>query len=254
LAHRGLELAANLDSPEAALCLALLEPNDRVPNSFEHFKTAASKLDLDREWWALVFLEDVGGRPTVHDDLQTARLAELVEVANRVRAPSLLVAAEMALGHHAIEQHPDPSGALDHYRRALTMARDSGGTTSEGEALRAIAFAVAATDPTRGAVCCSEALRVLYDIRLWFRIWQMFDTVAYCLIHIERFEQAAVIVGFLETHHNDVSIEDHLGFRTSSRQAVRSRPELLPMVRIGARMNRHEVVSYALAALEPIHH
>ena len=248
---RGLELAPDLDSPEAALCLSMIDPGDELfPDAFDHFKTVASKLDLDREWWALVILEELSGRPAALDDSQSERRAQLVEVANRVRAPSLLFAADMALGHHTLLEIPDCAGALEHYRRAAAIAGDSGDARSEGEALRAIAFALALDDPTRGVVACRKALESLYDSRFWFRIWQMFDNVAYCLVHHELFEQAAVLVGFLESRPNDGSFEDHLGFRNSSRGAVHSHAELVPMVRRGASMTRHEIVAYALAALE----
>ena len=60
------------------------EMDERLPNSFEHFKAAVAHLDLDREWWAMVYLEDLGGRPAVRDGLQSARLvaavAELVSL------------------------------------------------------------------------------------------------------------------------------------------------------------------------------
>jgi tetratricopeptide (TPR) repeat protein len=250
LVHRGLELAPDLDSPEAAMCLALLD--EQVPDAFEHFKASVAKLDLDREWWAVVDIEQWGRGPEALDGCQSARLAQLVQVANRVGSPTLVFAAEMAIGHQTLLEARNPTEALEHYRRAVTIARESGDRTSEGEALRAIAFAMALTDPTLAAVACREALESLYDIRNWFRIWQMFDNVAYCLVRDERFKPAAVIVGFLEatSRSNLTSIEDELGLRDVSRHAVRSRPELAPEVRLGATMDRHEVVAYVLTELE----
>ncbi len=254
LVHQGLALVDDLDGPQAALGLSLIGPGDShlLPDSLDHFERAISTLDVDREWWALIAIEDYASRPD-RDPVRKARhTARLVEVAARVRAPTLIAVAETALGHDAT-MRGDLSTALVHYRSAAAIARECGGTTSEGESLRAIAFAVAAGDPAASGPACLDALIRLYDTRIWYRIWQLFDSVAVHLFATRQDEAAAALVGYLETLPYYVSAEEQLGFREANRQAVRTRAELQPMRKYGAAMNRHQVVEHALAYLQRAH-
>lgn len=249
--ERGIELLDELDGPEAALCLSFVLPDrlSRVPDPDALLETAASKLDCDRDWWVLIALEEAAARGgTLSRDRYRDLLATTAE---RVRAPSLLVAAGLVQGHDALlGPTPDPPAALEHYRRSALIARDSGSDTSEGDCLRSIATVIAATDPAGAVEACRDALRKNYDIRNWHRVWQLFESVTMCFAAAGNDEASARTFGYLEAHWQPFGIEDQLGFRTEMRRAMASRPALEPARHRGAAMNRYEIVEDALAELQ----
>ena len=148
LVDRGLELVVAVDDPGAALCLSFadMDEHSRVPNPYRHLEIVASKLDLDREWWVLIELAH--GSSSGPPPPQSIHLARLVQAADKVRAPMLMVAAATAQGHRSLRQDPpDCVKALEFYMRGVQMARQSGDLASEGECLRAVAMATTELEP-----------------------------------------------------------------------------------------------------------
>lgn len=104
-------------------------------------------------------------------------------------------------------------------------------------------------EPRLAMPACEKALVGAYDVRYWYRIWQLFESVALALVEAGRFEAAAVVVGNLEAHHPPFGMEDDLGFRTRTLDIVRTDSHADAWMERGAAMNRCQIVEFALAAL-----
>ena len=250
LLQRGIELLETIDGPGAALCLRYLEPGDhpRVPNPFRALELAASKLDLDREWWVLIDLTDFAAR--YDPSSEAAHVDRLVTTANRIGGPLLKAQAALARGRLMITRSPpDFVAALEIYAPARDTARDNGELVSEGDCLRAIALATVGLDPGAAIHACREALMRLYEIRYWYRIWQLFDSIALALASTNHIEAAAVVVGHLEAHHPPFGVEHLMRFRSRTLEIVRTRSEVDAWIARGAAIDRHQIVEYALAEL-----
>jgi hypothetical protein len=251
LLDRGIELLSSLDDADATLCLAFAVPNEhpRAPHPYEHFEIAASKLDLAVEWWALLALEENGA--IFNYPNASHYRARVVEMAAQVQAPTLMVAADLLTGHELIvASDRDAAGALECYRSALRIAQLSGDAMSEASCLRAIALATTLAEPSRAIEACRDALVAVYDIRQWIRIWQLFESIAMCCVRLERLEAVAVIVGYLKSHWEPSGLEEQLGFRAFTRNALDAHPELQSSLKRGAAMNRYEIVGFALTELQ----
>jgi predicted ATPase/DNA-binding SARP family transcriptional activator len=248
---RGLDVAVSTDDPDAVMIWAMAGPDEHpsVPDPFRRLEIAASNVDLDQEWWVLDQLADLA-KPS-GSEAQVLYLARLVETAERVRAPSLIVAAALQNGHRSISQQPpDFAAALDLYTRALDTARQCGDRTNEGDCLRAIAMATVGLHPDRALEACREALVQLHEIRYWYRIWNVFASIGLSLASVGRAEDASLTVGYLEAHHQPFGIEHNLGYRARTLEIVGSDPRVKEWKTRGAAMDRYQIVDYALAALQ----
>jgi predicted ATPase len=244
LVHRALQLANPLDDPVAALALTHTFDghDDLVQDPVAALELVAAKMDLDREWWVQDALADRTLRPQ--------HLARLASIAQRVRAPTLMVTAARLLGHQALTSDPpDIAGALDHLQRALELSRLSGDSVSEADCLRAVATVHALREPRLAMPACQEALISAYDARHWFRIWQLFESVGLALAEAGRLEAAAVVVGNLEAHHPPFGMEHNFGFRTRTLDIIHTHPSADAWMARGAAMDPHQIVEFALAAI-----
>jgi predicted ATPase/DNA-binding SARP family transcriptional activator len=251
LVVRGLDVAVSRDDRDAVMIWAMADPDQHpsVSDPFRQLETAASNVDLDQEWWVLEQLADLA-KPSGSES-QVLYLARLVETAERVRAPSLIVAAALQNGHSSMSQQPaDFAAALDLYTRALDTARQCGDRTNEGECLRAIAIATVGLRPDRALEACREALVQLHEIRFWYRIWHVLESTGLSLASVGHAEAASFTVGYLEAHHQPFGIEHNLGYRARTLEIVGSDPRVEEWKTRGAAMDRYQIVEYALAALQ----
>ena len=248
---RGIDVAVDMTDPGVAQCLVNLDPGDdpRVPDPLRQLEIAATKLDLDREWWLLIYLPDAAAQ---YDPAsEPVHVARLVEAAERIGAPKLRVGAALALAHLSImRKPPDFAAALDLYAPALVTARQSGDQVSEGDCLRSIALATVGLHADEAIEACREALISLYDIRYWYRIWQLFESIGLALASTGHIEVATILTGHLEAHHSPFGNEHQLGFRARSLAIVQADPQIHEWMARGAAMDRHQIVEFALAALE----
>ena len=251
LLARGIDLALSINSPGAVMCWALIMPGDYpgVPDPFARLEAAASRLDLDRDWWVLVELADKA--PHHAPEAESFHLARLVDTADRVRAPTLMANAALHRGHSSISQRPPNfAAALEWYTTALDTARQCGDLLNEGDSLRAIAMATVGLDSDKAIETCHHALIKLHEIRYWYRVWHVFESVGLSLAVTGQIEAASVIVGNLEAHHPPFGIEHQLGFRSRTLELVRTHTQVQEWMARGAAMDRYQIVEYALAALE----
>jgi predicted ATPase/DNA-binding SARP family transcriptional activator len=255
LVERGLQLAGSPDDPSAALCLVLSSWDDDLgKRRREHLERIAARLDLDREWWVLVALADHPQRPPPAHGID--HVARLVETAERVRAPLLMVEADLASCRRLLTSQPlDLEGALHLATRALETARRAGGLLSEGESLRAVAISATALGRGDALNACHEALAHLYAIRYWFRVWHAMESVSLALASNAQIQAASTIVGHLEAHHPPYGVESLLDFRSRTLETIRSDAHAETEVAIwmaeGAAADRNQIVHLALAALKP---
>ncbi len=120
-------------------------------------------------------------------------LRRLIEVAERVRAPSLLANAALYEGHELIDRSPPQAlAALDAYRRALEITRQVDDMNLSGDAMRAVALATTCHRADQEAVeACHAALVYLYANGQWYRLWQVMESVALVLASNGRIEDAS---------------------------------------------------------------
>jgi hypothetical protein len=257
LVDRGLQLVGSVDDPRAALCLSMSPwrtDDDLGDARLEHLLRMAPTLDLDRDWWVLITLADQAiDESTPHMDY----VARLVEIADRVRAPMLLVEADLARSRRLLEgRPPDLEGTLLLARRALETARRAGDLVAEGESLRTIAIAVTAMGRGDELDACHEAVAHLYPIRYWFRLWHAMESASLALASNRQLQAAATIVGHLEAHHPPYGVERWLDFRARTLQTIRStanaEAEVAVWMAQGAAADRNHIVHLALAALKPV--
>jgi hypothetical protein len=244
LLHRALQLAAPFDEPIAALALTHTFDghDDLVQDPLAALELVAAKMDLDREWWVQEMLADRTKNPQ--------HLARLASIAERVRAPSLMIIAARLLGQTALTSEPPGFDvALDHIERGLELARSSSDPVSEADCLRAVALVHALREPRLAMPACQDALISAYDARYWERIWQLFESVGLALAETGRLEAAAVVIGNLEAHHPPYGMEHNFGFSTRTLDIVHTHPSADAWMARGAAMDRHQIVEFALAAM-----
>ena len=252
LLDRGIGLLVDIDDPSALSCVAISQfhPHPRIPDPFLALETIANRLDLDRNWDVLLTLADEylirQPRP------ETDHLARLIEAAERIRAPQLIVDAALALAKSLLlKDPPDYAAVLDLCRPALMTARESADAVSECDCLRTMVMATVASHPDDAIGVCHEALVRLFEIRFWWRTWHVFDSIGLALVSSGRTEAAAVVVGHLDAHHPPFGTEEMLGFRRHAAEIVRSDARCDEWMARGASMDRYQIVEYALAALAP---
>lgn len=251
LLDRGFELVVEIDDPSALGCVGMtsIHSHPRVADPFRALRDVAANLDLDREWWVLGALADLALPPEPPTDVD--HLARLVEAAERIHCPQLQIAAALETGKWSVLQSPpDLAAALDLYPAALAIARESGDLVSESDCRRAVAFATVGLHLHNELEVCRAALACLYEIRYWFRIWHLFDSVALAMASTGRLEAASVSLGCLDAHHPPFGIEQDLRFRDQAHDIVGRKPQVEEWMARGAAMDRHQIVEYALAELD----
>lgn len=251
LFDRGFELIVDIANPSALGCMGMtpMHSHPRVADPFKALQNLAANLDLDREWWLLGTLADLSLPPEPPSEVD--HFARLVEAAERIRCPQLQIAAALEIGKRSVvESPPDFSAALDLYPPALATARASGDLVSESDCLRAVALATVGLHLDTELDVCRTALACLYEIRYWFRIWHLFDSIALAMASTGQLEAAAVVIGHLDAHHPPWGIEHELGFRERAHEIVGQQPRAEEWMARGAAMDRHQIVGYALAELE----
>jgi len=198
LMARAADLLTGLDDPGAARCAAALAGTDHPRLPLGSFEIIANNLDLDREWWALVLLADGAFHPTPAPS--PTYLARLVETADRVGSPTLVVETDLLLGHQELDKRPPDFASADViYLRARNLARQIGDLVAEGECLRAMAITAVGLGAGDSLEACHNAMAKLYETRYWYRIWQVFISSALALSSAN-IEAASTIVGFLATN------------------------------------------------------
>lgn len=246
-----IDRAISMDDPSAALCLSMGRDHEHPrlgDDQTQKFEVVASKVDLGREWWMLIELVDMA--EMFDPAAKPAHLDRLVEVAERVRAPILLAAAEKFLGHRFTDRDPpDLATAISHYTSSLDLARRSGDLLSVGDGLSAIAMCEVGLHPTDSLGVCRDALLNLYEMRYWFRIWQLSDSIALSLASGGHVEAASVIVGYLQAHHEPYGIECELGFPDRTLELIRQHREVDQWMARGAAMDRHQIVDHMLRSV-----
>jgi hypothetical protein len=210
------------------------------------FERAASQLDTDFDWWALVWLVEGTGASNPH-------LERLVETAQRVRAPSLQAFAALYEGHHLI-QFAGPAGvneAAAKYHEALTIARGVRNQFVEGEALRAHLFAIVqAADDDRAALrVCRDVLTSLHESRRLDRLDTVLRSTALLLARSGSLEAASVIFGRVQANLAGWGYEYNLGFDDEIIRLTASDPARQRWVARGSHMTLDEAVLYALDQL-----
>ena len=262
---QGITAAPSLDHPSTALCwvevpysearpVPGLEPWQRDP--LDHLEAASAGLDVEDDWWVLISLVekamDTGHRAAHRYDVVRRHLRRLVEVAERVRAPSLLANAALYEGHELIDRSPPRAlAALDAYRRALEITRQVDDVNLSGDAMRAIALATTChRADDEAADACHAALVYLRANGQWYRLWQVMESVALVLASNGRIEDAAMVLGHLDAHHDaGFGREVGLGFRTRARALVDRQSRAGQWMKRGAIMDRDEIVVLALGSL-----
>ena len=219
-------------------------------------EAAAAGLDVEDDWWVLISLVeramDSGDRAGASEGPVRRHRRRLIEVAERVRAPSLLAHAALYEGHELIDRSPPQAlAALDAYRRALEITRQVDDVSLVGDAVRAVALATTCHLADETALdACRAALIHLYEHRHWYRIWQVMESVALVLASNGRIEDASVLLGHLEAHHHaGFGREVGLGFRRQARELVDRHSCAGQWMERGAMMDRDEIVVHALEGL-----
>ena len=255
LMNTAIEVAVSLDNPSAALCMSSARGTEhpRITDYLGQLDAATSKLDLDKEWWVLIEMVDIAG---FRDRSSEAfHLARLVEAAERLRVPTLMIAARYQLGHEALAARhpPDYTTANDFYTQAFDVANQHGDFMRAGECKRGQAICAVGLNSESANEVCRDALTSLYSMRYWLRIWQLFESIGLLLASTSHLEPAAIILGSLKVNRQPYGIENDLGYLARALEIIESDSHAAEWQERGAAMDRHKIVEYALAALQSAH-
>jgi predicted ATPase/class 3 adenylate cyclase len=175
-----------------------------------------------------------------------AAVAQLSEYAHRIAAPWMLITALQMQAHLCLINR-DFDEALVASRAAYALARSTRSVFDEGAAGGAIIAAIVSAEaaPTPE---CRQILTRLHDTRNWFRLWLAIESIANNLARIGHAEEAATIMGYLDTHIVALpgmgrSIRDH------TLEIVRQQVDGREWMDRGAGMDRDELVTYVLDQL-----
>jgi prophage DNA circulation protein len=233
----------------------LASTSAEVQDAFRNFEAAVANVeDLDFDWFAIVDLVDAAS----NDDLDACRKyrRQLREVAARVQAPLLVTYTCLCEGHALLIEQPVPDyrAAMVYYERAVAESRSAGDPNTEGISLRAVGMAATGLGRDDALSRCHDALAVLYENRLWQKIWQVLDSVVLALTRAERCAEAALILGHLQAHMPPCGMEEELRFRVTAAEQIHSAGDFSEALARGADMSPDEIVATALASCESSHH
>ena len=162
-----------------------------------------------------------------------------------------MVETDLLRGHWELEKRPpDFAAAREIYTRVRELARQCGDPVLEGDCLRALAITAVGLEAVDAPGACRNAIGQLYEIRNWLRIWQVFNSAGMLLASSGKIEAAALMVGFRRADRLEFAIEHQLGFSERTLEILRSDTRCDEWMARGAAMERHEIVRYALAALQ----
>ncbi len=262
LALRGIDVAPFPEHHTTVGCWGMfagasplvLEQSTAALDAFRHMQAAFAHVDdVDSNWGPLVDLVDA----SMHAEATATEpyRQQLHAVAERVRAPTLLIYVVLLDGHAFIVRAAIETPAYDkarvHYERALEMAQDARHAQFETQALRAIALTAAGSGADDAIERCTDALDALYEIRYWQKLWQVLESVALSLAKCGRTAEAAVVLGHLDAHQPGYGLEDGLRFRDQARALIVADSGHPQAIERGARLSAEELVRAALGFLAP---
>jgi len=262
LALRGIDVAPFPEHQSTVGCWGMfagasplvLQQSPAALDAFRHMQAAFARIDdVDTDWMPLVDLVDA----SMHADAAATDTyrQQLHRVAERVRAPTLLIMSVVNDGHALIDSAtvdaPDYATSRVLYERALEMAQDAHHTQFETQALRAIALTATGSGTDDAVERCYDALDALYEIRYWQKLWQVLESVALALAKCGRTADAAVVLGHLDANMPGYGLEDGLGFRDLARSLILADGGHTQATQRGARLSAEELVTAALGFLLP---
>jgi predicted ATPase len=229
VASRAIQVAPAPDHPSTALAWinvvgpsSLVDKHDpEVTQGYLNMRAAVAALtDPAREWPAVMNLVDT--IVWLHPPSAREVLDELTALSGRIRAPRLACVVLLFEGN--LRLHFDGDAAMplvgELYTEAAAIARSAEDAQLEASALRSVA--ITATGLGRGDALerCHDALRLLYDMRYWQKLWQVMDSVALALVKAGRMSQAATVLGHLDAHVESFGMEHVLGFRQLAKERL----------------------------------
>jgi hypothetical protein len=178
--------------PRSATFLVFMEPGEdpRFPDPQAAVEALLPAIDLDREWWLARQPADTA--PNDAPEVPTA-IQRLVDLAARVRAPRLMIAAEVSQGAVAAFRARDFDVTLTHFSRALDIAVASNDAVAEAECRRMVALAIVGLGRDDALDACRDALVHVYGVRHWLRIWQLFGSLGLAWAERDVLEPASVV-------------------------------------------------------------
>jgi hypothetical protein len=255
IAQRGLDVALSPDHPSTANCWWTFAgaggpTPPRSPETvaaFRHQWSAVSATpDLDVNWWAVVCVLDssLHAEPSATLSLRQ----QLSEIAARVQSPRLTMFVHHYDGFACLQMSPpDYPASLTAYRRVADIAQATGDPQSFAIALRCLAMASAGLAAPDALARCRDALDALLEIRHWPKIWQTLESATLALATAGRTEQAAVILGHLDSRPTAFGLEHGLCFRDRARELIEADGDHDQARLDGAQKSADALVTYAVA-------
>jgi hypothetical protein len=174
-----------------------------------------------------------------------APAADLVAHAERLAAPlhNPALDAVVAWATGIVERSEEHyESAADHFAQALTLAERSRNVHIERLVPFSQALLAVMTDVHDADRTLVDAVGRLYKHRDWFITWGAVEALALCWTRIGRREDAAVLLGHLQSQ--DIS---HGAFVEQRRQALEilaDTPDVHRWMSRGARLDRDELIRY----------
>ena len=255
LAQRGLDVAPAPDDPVTATCWfgfagassAIAPESEDALSAFQHQTAAVRNTpDIEFNWFALVNLIDASlhANPSATPALRQT----LSDIAARVHSPRLITCAHQFEGHACLSASPPDYGtAILAYERAAEIARATSDLQFHAIALRCLAMASTGSGALDALARCHEAIDMLFEIRYWQKTWQTLESITLALANAGHVEQAAVILGHLDSHSAGFGLEHALHFRDRARELVEADGGHNAAKLRGAQMSPEELVTNALA-------
>jgi predicted ATPase/class 3 adenylate cyclase len=256
LATRAIELAPAPDHPSTALawfnvigaCAGVDKDDPEVQVGLLHMRAAVGALaDPAREWLSIVNLLDTV--TWLHPPSGKEVLFDVLRLADNLKSPRLAGMARIYDGNIRLDFERDSAFAAvaDQYGEVLAIARGAEDNQLEGMALRSVAITSAGLAQPDALERCGDAVRFLYDIRYWQKLWQVMDSVAVALVNAGRMSEAATLLGHLDAHIESFGMEHDLDFRQRAHERLTLDDEQrTAAARAGAAMSADELVRTVL--------
>jgi hypothetical protein len=261
LATRAIELAPAPDHPSTALawfnvigaCAGVDKGDPEVELGLLHMRAAVAALaDPAREWLSIVNLLDTV--TWLHPPSGRAVLVDVLRLADTVKAPRLAGMTRLYDGNIRLDFERDSAFAAVAvlYGEVLAIARGAEDNQLEGMALRSVAITSTGLAQPDALERCGDAIRFLYDIRYWQKLWQVMDSVAVALVNAGRMSEAATLLGYLDAHVESFGMEHDLNYRQRAHERLELDEDLRSVAaQAGAAMSADEFVRTVLGWCAP---
>jgi hypothetical protein len=250
-ARRGLD--ADDDVTGIGICRSLMALSLSAIGRIEESKlmlpalqeTINSNADFEVRWQAAHTTSNL----LVGDPAGPTAQTEMEALTKEIGAPTYLAEATRLRGMHTLFDHaaPDADAALAYFRTALQQYQAAGTDTTWGEFT--VALGLMMTGHQGASAATRDMIANTYEVRNWAAIEPALELAARVLVEAGAHVEATNLYGHLELHPAAWGDFGTM-FRSESLNMLAPPDDAETLRATGAALGRHELVAYALAALD----